>query len=110
MRGSRLEPRFVGSLRQLGTGSFTRASKPLDYFPDGPGRVVPWLGPSAEVLGVLPTPCWLFTPPPTFVPVVPCIPVVTEVDPVPVVPPEAPAELLEVPADPPADAPPDPPP
>jgi hypothetical protein len=42
-----------------------------DYLPDDPGRVVPWLGPFADVPGVLPTPCWLFTPPPTLVPVVP---------------------------------------
>jgi hypothetical protein len=70
---------------------------------------VPWLGPSVEVPGVLPTPCWLFTPPPTLVPVVPCMPVVADVEPVPVAAPEVPAVLPE-PADPPADPPPELPP
>jgi hypothetical protein len=76
-----------------------------------PGRVVLLLVPSVEVPGVAPVPCWLLTPPPTFVPVVPCIPVVAEVEPVPVAPPDVPVEPPdEAPAEPPADPPPAPPP
>lgn len=79
------------------------------YLPVDPGRVVLLFVPSVDVPGVLPTPCWLLTLPPTLVPVVPCIPVVDEPEPVPVAPPDTPAEP-EPPADPPAEPPPDPPP
>jgi hypothetical protein len=76
-----------------------------------PGRVVLLLGPSVEVPGVAPVPCWLLTPPPTFVPVVPCIPVVADVEPVPATPPDVPVEPPdEAPAEPPAEPPPAPPP
>jgi hypothetical protein len=56
----------------------------------------------------LPTP-WLLLPP-MLDPVVPCMPVVDELEPVPVAPPVIPGELVELPAEPPADPPPAPPP
>jgi hypothetical protein len=73
------------------------------------------LVPSVDVPGVAPVLCWLLTPPPTLVPVVPCMPVVDELEPVPLTPPEVPAEPPdelpeEAPAEPPADPPPEPPP
>jgi hypothetical protein len=76
------------------------------------GRVVLLLGPSVDVPGVLPTPCLLLAPPLAPVPVVPCMPVVEEVEPVAEeFPPFVPLELAPdvLPAAPPA-PPPAPPP
>ena len=67
---------------------------------DSAGRVVLLLVPFGDVPGVLPTPCLLLTPPPTLVPVVPCMPVVGADEPVAVAPPVDPAELSDAPAPP----------